>query len=217
MTYKINYPIWNCPKKIEAREQTIIITYKKLYKRKSIPKNRQYWTMSGSYEDHNQNPIEGEFNQLKKEKLITDNQFHAVDIDPNIISQNKKHYPYLNWHCGDFLETMKNYSINNDFDPAIINCDNVKLINKGIKYLASLLMFVEDNVENEVMVLSNLMLNHPYQKSQINSGQEMINILLSIYDFLDNWEIFPYCYKYHGSGRKAQTWMGSLILMKKGK
>jgi len=214
MTYPLHYPTWNCPKKMEAREQTIILPYRELYKRQSIPKDKQYWTMSGSYEDSNHNPIKGEFHQVEEAGLISENQFHAIDIDSKIIEQNSSYYPNLNWHCGDFLETMKNYSIDSDFNSAIINCDNVRLPARGIRYLAGLLMFVEDNVEDNVMVISNIMLSHPYQKSAIASGQEMIDLLSNVYHFANRWTAFPHCYKYHGSGKKSSTWMGSLIFVK---
>jgi len=218
MTYPTHYPVWNCPKKIEAREQTIILTYREFYQRESISEDKQYWTMSGSYEDDNHNPIEGEFHQLKNNMfLLKDSNFHAVDISSDIIQNNKKHYPNLNWHCGDFLDTMKEFSINNCFNAAIVNCDNVRLPGRGSVYLASLLMFLENNVEDEVMVVSNLMLNHPYHKSVVAEGQNIIDLLLPIYDFTEQWYTLPYCYKYHGSGTKAKTWMGSIIFIKKGK
>ena len=212
MTYSIHHPIWNCPKKIEAREQTIILPYQEFYGRKSIPKNKQYWTMSGSYENKHGDPIEGEFHQLKKSGLITDNQFHAVDINEGTISKNEKHYPNLNWYCSDFLTAMEECSIDGNFSPEIVNCDNVRMMEKGTRYLVNVLMFLRDN-SDKVMVISNLMLNSSYRKTVINTGQDMIDEILSIYD-LDVWNVFPYCYKYHGSGAKARTWMGSLVLIK---
>ncbi len=172
--------------------------------------------MSGSYEDHEGNAIEGEFHQIKKSGLILNkNQFHAIDINPYIVERNKYHYPDLNWYCGDFLQIMKDYFLNNYFNPQIINYDNVRLPEKGATYLASLLMFLENNIDGDLMVVSNLMLNHPYQKSLILEGQKIIDILFYFHDFNENWEVVPYCYKYHGSGTKAKTWMASIIFIKK--
>ncbi len=210
------YPIWSGPKKIEAREQTIIIPYKELFNRQSIPKDKQYWTMSGSYCKRNK-PIEGEFHQLEKAKLIKSNQFHAVDIEENIIKKNKEFYPNLNWYVGDFLKTMKEYSLSKKFNPAIINCDNVRLPEKGIAYLISLLMFIDNNVKGELMLISNLMLNNPYRRTVMSSGEDMLNLLYNNkhYTLNGHWSIFPYYYKYHGTGKRANTYMGSLIFVKK--
>jgi len=208
------YPLWNCPKKIEAREQSIILSYREFFNRQSIPKDKQYWTMCGSYDDHKGSPIKGEFHQLEKAGLISSNQFHAVDINLTIIEQNKKHYPKLNWYQGDFLKKMKNQCISGSFNPAIVNCDNVRLIGQGVPYLVSLLMFLEHNSDN-VMVVSNLMLNHPYHKSIISSGNDIIHKLIEFYNYSEKWKLFPYYYKYKGTGTKAKTWMGTLLFIKK--
>jgi len=210
------YPVWNGPKKILAREQTIILAYRDLFQRQSAPEDKQYWTMSGKY-SKGDIPIEGEFHQLEKAGLIKANQFHAIDIDENIINKNREHYPELNWHLGDFLETMKDYSLTNNFNPAIINCDNVRLPEKGIKYLSSIIMFVDHNVEGEIMLINNLMLNSPYRKTIMATGEDMLSMLFDndYFTLSNRWEVLPYCYKYHGTGKRANTWMGSLIFVRK--
>lgn len=213
---RTKYPVWNGPKKIEAREQTILLTYRNLLKRQSIPEGTEYWTMSGRYSKKGI-PIEGEFHQLEKAGLIKANQFNAIDIDKDIISRNKQFYPDLNWYQGDFLEIMKKRSLSHNFNPAIINCDNVRLPEKGIRYLASLIMFIDHNVEGELMLVNNLMLNSPYRKTVMATGEDMLNMLFNnnYFSLKNHWEVMPYYYKYHGTGKRAHTWMGSLILVKK--
>lgn len=208
------YPIWNCDKKIESREQSIIIAYRKFFKKQSILKNKQYWTMSGLYANYKNNPIKGEFHQIEEAGLIKDYQFNGVDINKETIDANKKFYPNLNWHHGDFLEVMKDSFINNNFNPAIINCDNVRLPKNGSLYLISLLMFIDNCINDELMVVSNLMLNNPYVKGIISPGEEILNFLLDGYDIPVHWKIHPYYYKYHGSGIQAKTWMGTILFIK---
>ena len=172
--------------------------------------------MSGKYSKGDL-PIEGEFHQIKKAGLIETSQFNAIDIDENIINKNKEFYPDLSWDVGDFLATIKDYSLSNNFNPAIINCDNVRLPEKGIKYLSSLMMFIDHNVEGELMLVNNLMLNSPYRKMIMATGEDMLNLLFNNNYFIpsNKWTVMPHYYKYHGTGKRAHTWMGSLIFLRK--
>jgi hypothetical protein len=210
------YPIWSCPKKLEAREQTIIETYRHLFNRSSIPTNTQYWTMSGAYFNKNKK-IEGECQQLVSAGLIKNKQYRGVDINKTIVFNNRKHYPNLKWYNGDFIETMRQENKSGRFNPAIINLDNVRQISTGIKNLISALMFLDYNVEGPLMLINNLMLNSPYRKTFIDSGDDMLSALFNnpYYKISDDWNILPAYYKYNGSGIRAKTYMGSIILYKK--
>lgn len=215
MTYQVHYPDWDCPKKKKARLNTIINIYQETMGIKQIPVDQQYWTFSGSYVGHNGMPIKGEFHQLEDYGLLLKNQFYAVDIDNKVVENNKKIYPELNFIHGDFLSVMKEYAIKNNFSPAIINCDNVRMVDFGVKYLISLLMFLEENSKNNVLVIANIMLNHPYRKSEIVKPQDVVDELLKNYYIGDSWDILPAVYVYDGTGKKSQTKMGSLVLLKK--
>ena len=78
-------------------------------------------------------------------------------------------------------------------------------------------MFIDHNVEGEIMVVNNLMLNSPYRKTVMSTGEDMLSMLFDndYFTLSDRWDVLPYCYKYHGTGKRAHTWMGSLIFVRK--
>jgi len=204
---------WDDPKKTEAREQSIILAYQNYFNKTSIPKNKQYWTMCGSHFNNN-GKIDGELGQLVQSNLITPDQFHGVDINADIIKSNKKYYPDVSWYQNDFIEAMKNSYINNSFNPAIINCDNVRMPKNAVKYLKKLLLFIDNNFFDELLLVANLMLTNPYRQKVESSGEEVIDKLINKYAFPDHWTIDSQYYKYSGTGKRSRTLMGSFIFVK---
>ncbi len=201
------------PKKIEARNQTIILPYRKFFSQ-SLPPEKQYWTMCSSYYDSN-GKTTGELHQLIEDGLISANQFYPVDINPDIIEKNKEYYPDINWICDDFIEAMKKASIEGNFNPGIINCDNVRQYKNAILYLKKLLYFIDNNVFGELLLISNLMLNNPYgDKSKKDLIDKVIKYLLKNYTVPDHWAIHPQYYEYNGTGNRSQTTLGSILFIK---
>ena len=201
------------PKKIESREQTIILPAQQIFG-KSLPPDKQYWAMCSSY-FNNEGKTTGELHQMLDAGLITSDQFYGVDNQQHIIDKNKEYYPDINWICNDFVKAMKKASIEGTFNPAIINLDNMRQYKKATKYLKKLLSFIDYNVFGELLVISNIMLNNPRGNHlKVDSIKIIVNYLLKIYSIPDHWTIYPQYYEYDGTGDRSRTIMGTLLFIK---
>ena len=107
-----------CPKKIEARHQTVIGAYQAIFLAK-LPKCKQYWTLCARQVDADGLLNGSELQQILEARLITERQFHGVDKDERIIELNRKHLPKAHWYCDNLYTVLSNAS---PFDPAIVNC-----------------------------------------------------------------------------------------------
>lgn len=206
--------VWDDPKKIASRKEAIILTYNEFFKRSSIQPNKQYWTMCGAYFDSKGTQLHGELGQLIESNLITPDQFHGVDREKSIIQKNQKLFPNIKWFHGDFKEIMGEFSIQNKFNPAIINYDGVMQPKFGSQYLKSILKFIDNNVHDQLLLITNFVLRSPYRKQIQFNPIDVINQLLKIYWFPDHWYIKPQAYTYEGSGKRSQSEMGMIIFVK---
>ena len=203
----INNSQWSKdPKKIESRKQTIILPYQKFFQQ-SIPLEKQYWTMCSSY-FNSEGKTTGELHQMLDAELITSDQFYGVDNNKEIIEKNKKYYPNINWIYDDFIEAMKKACFKGEFNPGIINLDNVRQYKKAVKYLKKLLYFIDYNVNGELLVVSNIMLNNPYvnSKTRKDSIDKIVDYLQKIYIIPDHWGIYPLYYEYKVTGNRSKTY-----------
>jgi len=205
---------WDCPKKIKSRIETIVVPYRHIYKRLCLPEGRQYWTICGAHFDE-QGKLDGEYGQLIKDGLISPHQFYGVDKEKSIIDKNREYYPSVKWLNGDFLEMMEEALIAGDFRPAIINFDNIRQKKFGAKELMQIMKMIDDQWYGDLLLSVNFVLNSPYRKSVIDSGNDVIDCLLSCYKIPDHWNLYPEYYLYHGSGSRSATWMGTFTFVKK--
>jgi len=205
-----------CPKKIESREQTIINTYRKHYKRDSIPNNTQYWTICGrcSYQP-NQLEQNCEPDQIIKSKLANPDQIHGVEIDPEIYKYNINSGINVNWYLGDFYETMVEFANNNNFNPAIINADLLHMPDHAATYLSKIMQFLS-HFDGQTMIVCNMV------KCICNSRNSDINDMiygLEKEPCFQNafskakWSFHNEYYWYNGTG-KTTTKMMTLIMFK---
>lgn len=209
---------WGCPKKIKARSETIISIYRNNYKRESIPINSQYWTMCGrcSHGDgilgQNVEP-----DQIIKSGLATSKQIHGVEIDLDVFQGNKSISCGINWHNGDFLETMRNYNEEREFRPAIVNADLVVMHKKASSYIAEIMRLLS-SVPGDILLISNIVLQYRSHESSIPEMVEALNKHRACMFALDaaNWSQGTHHYEYNGTG-KTRTKMGTIILAKSDK
>jgi len=205
----------DCPKKIEARNQTIIGAYESHYGRDQIPGDSQYWTICGrcSYEDGilEQNC---ELDQVAASGIASFDQMHGVEIDPEIFECNRKVNNGVNWHLGDFYETMVEYSNSNEFKPAIINVDMLLMPKHAASYFSKILMFLS-NFDHETMLIANFILEHRHLRSKT---VDFVRNLESAACFQcamqrSRWSFHNEYYWYNGTG-KTTTKMSGLIFLK---
>lgn len=207
---------WDNPKKVQSRQETIIQSCQQ-YIGPSLPENKQYWTLAGAYssDDHEMESSHLEMNQLIKAGIITEDQYHGVDISGEIIEKNRELYPNAHWHHGDFLETMKEFASTGEFNPGFINNDMVMQKYFGVKYLRNLMKFIDNNIHQSLVLTANFCLNNPYRKSyDIDEGQEIFEALKKWYCFPSHWLVKPRYYLYNGSGTRSNTWLGTFVFVK---
>lgn len=189
--------------KINARKENINL-YRKLTGNRSIPFDRQYWTLC------NIQPLTSgsEIVQLLKHKMIVKQQFFGVDIDNAIIEQNKLWHPEATFVNGDWLEVIGKA----DFNPGMIyldatsfaDHDNAIRITVGTMLLCpkSTVMFV------------NLMMNDPRSRKKFSSDTLIEKIQCKIpRRELEKWEHEVVNYEY---SMTRQTTMRTFVFHKKG-
>ena len=204
---------WGSDVKKDSRQATIINSYREFFGT-SIPLNKQYWTMCGSYFDEDENLVEGEMNQLFENEIIDPQQFHGVDIEAEIIKKNKKLFPEINWFNGDFLETMKEVCLDGNFKPGIIHYDGVYQPRFGMEYIKRILRFLDYNYLDEVLLITNMVLSNPYNNISYTMFESLM-FLFSIYNLPDHWSVKPQVYMYPGSSRSSHCVLGIMNFIKK--
>ena len=215
---------YSCPKKQEARQETIINLYHQ-YFQTSLPKEKQYWTMCGTH-GHDGVFAEGsELGQILHEKLITPDQFFGVDNNPSIIDNNKLSYPGVNWICDDFFVAMKKQNKYFYYNPGIVNADFISMPHKSISITSQIMYFLDDIKCHNVMLISNMMLVNPHDRGgdYIRKTKADSNKVIRLFEKNEifdtvwrngNWKIHPENYKYGGTGEKSRTTMGTFIFIK---
>lgn len=213
---QLNMHYGACPKKLEARFQTIIKSYRDHYKIQSIPKNTQYWSICGrcSYEmgkmEENCEP-----DQLIKSKLIQPNQFYGIEINPDIYQFNMASNNKIHWFLGDFYDQMVEYSNHNNFNPSIVNADMLLMPKYGAEYFSRIMHFLTTSTK-KVMLVGNFIAEHRHFRfgiKDIVSGlQKESCFQFSMYN--GDWKFNSEYYWYNGTG-KTTTKMLTLIIHKK--
>jgi hypothetical protein len=205
-----------CPKKLEARFQTIISTYRNHYKKNSIPKGTQYWSICGrcSYKigqiEENCEP-----DQLIKAQFIKPEQFYGVEINPEIHEFNKNSDSKMYWFLGDFYEQMVEFSNHNKFNPSIVNADMLLMPKCGVEYLSKIMHFLTSIKTVPIMLVGNFIMK---TRQHVASPIDIVRGLEKEPLFQDSmnskkWQIHPMFYTYNGTG-KTRTKMGTVILFK---
>ena len=223
MTHLPNFS--HCPKKYQARTDTVIDMYRR-YFGQSLPSDKQYWTMCSVNNNGNNIIAHSELGQILDSKLIGLHQYYGVDIESDIIEGNRKAEPNTNWICGDFLDTMKCYYKNNNFNPAIINADFISMSKKAAVITSQIMSFIEEIDIKNVLLIANVMLTNPHArggqflKSPLNF-EKMISEMESqkAFEFAWSnrfWDMHDKVYCYSGTGSQSRTIMGSYIFYRKG-
>lgn len=212
----VAYSKWDSQKKKDSRDITIVGLFREIFGLNKIPKDSQYWTMCGAHFNAIDGKLDGEFMHLIKRGLITTEQFFGVDREEEIIDRNRELYPDVNWIHGDFLEVMKTYYHDKNFNPAIINYDGVMQPKFGAQYLRDILKFIDFNIPNELILVANFILTNPYsrnEKLKFTPGQT-VKALSDIYGFPKHWHPIDQLYSYLGSSINNVCNMGVIMFVK---
>jgi len=206
--------------KTEARLHTIINPYRTFFSY-SLPPNQQYWTMCSYVHDDNY-PQDTELGQILASNLITENQFHGVDLDPitynsNMDYKNKTNSP-IHLYNNDILDQMKSSYANGDFNPGIVNCDMMAEPRQAIDELFLDTFHFLTNVckDNKILLVANFISKLWFTNGK-KYGEDIIEILKSCQFFNTScfekkiWKISSSDYQYQW---KKNTPMVSILFFK---
>lgn len=197
-------------KKELAREDTIINMYRKLLGRKSLPKNKEYWTLCADCTQGN-----NEFSQVIKYRLIEPNQFCGVDSSQKIIKGNKKEHPESKWFAGDLYNVLGE---NVDFNPGIVNYDSMVMPMLALPYFTNILNLLNRRNIRNVLAICNMAISIR-SGSKRTSWEEVHDMLTGNAEFSriiqeGTWKIHDHIYEYEGSN-KRQTIMGTFFVYRR--
>jgi hypothetical protein len=213
----IKSQIWSSENKILARKETIIQSYRMLFNNQKLPDNLQYWSMCGNLTDNNGNlNIDSEYSQLINSGLISEDQFHGVEILDEIYQKNKLILPNVNIYHSDFFQAMNFAALNNKFYPGIINADLISTAQYAAETIAKILELVS-HIELPTMVIANIIIDLPYGKSEnkTKNVNKFFNFLKEEGRFQrcnHKWNHLDKCYSYAGNSDKTN--MSSYIFWK---
>lgn len=211
-----NYLNWSeSSKKQLAREDTILTAYRTLAGQWSIPSDKQYWSMCGQNVNEDGTPRDhGEYLHLLEEGLYRPDQFFGVEINP-VWHELNTHIKGPTWLSGDFYTQMVKYSNEDNFNPAIVNMDHIRMPKSGgAAYLAKILSLLTDLGIEDVMVVGNLLLKcYCYNHDYLEIPQTLLTHRLFA-PIRDKWTIHPEIYEYNGANEKVETAsrMGTILV-----
>lgn len=211
---KLNQKNWSCPKKLTARQETIINQYREHYGY-SLPIDAQYWSMAGQCATADGLPLIGcELDQVVSSGLITGNQFHGVEIQKDIFELNKLAYPDSHWYNDDFLDALMKSP---QFNPAIVNADLIQTPETGSLFIAKCLDFLSQ-FDRSIMFVSNFIIQmRHYGPKDGNYVIESLNRqpLFTHAMTHGSWVFDREFYTYGGTGSsRAKISMGTFIFKK---
>jgi len=222
-----NLPLfYSCPKKHEARFQTIIKQYRDNFGQ-ALPLEKQYWTMCGPHTNELGIFAQGsELDQVVRAKLISEDQFYGVDIQQEIIEKNRLAKPDVKWFHSDFLSKMKEYHHAGKFNPAIVNADLLHMKKIGTREASRILSFLTDCGQKDILFICNVMLTNPYSRKRLtpeeveDRGNSVIEEFKKCTAFRHawnsgSWKFFHSYYVYNGTGKRSKTVLSSFIFTKK--
>lgn len=214
---KLNEKNWSCPKKQQARLETILVQYR-LHFGNAVPADKQYWTICGQCADPDGEPLNGcEIWQLLEDGLIEPGQFHGVEINPAIHELNVRAFPEINWHHDDFYRAMVAAQDRGEFNPAVVNADLPKTPDGGAAYISKVMALLTATTK-EVMLVVNLITKSRYYPSK--DGGYIIERMSKMPQFKyavaeGKWDWGNQYYFYKGSGLKSKTHMATIVFIKK--
>jgi hypothetical protein len=209
-----------CPRKYEARLKTIIEPYRYKFG-KSIPEDKQYWTVAGpNYLDNGYISPGSELYQMIESGLITEEQFIGVNNVWEITEKNRKLNTKATFHFGDMLQVIED---EDDFRPSIINCDFTRLIKRSVIDIANLFYLLKQRDVEDCMIILNFPLVNAHNPNLEDidcdsAALRAIEIIKNYDRFTRSWNdkcsLYPEYYIYCGTGERSRTKMCSVIMFR---
>ena len=136
--------------------------------------------------------------------MITEDQFHGIDNNPNIIAANRIAYPNAHWYTGDFIWTLLREAPQ---QPAVINLDSMTRYKSTIGTMLNVMR----HRQGPCLMITNIV-------SMFRGVRDDQSVII---DYLEShpgwgetgeWELYPQAATYRNRG----TEMTSLITYHQG-
>ena len=214
----------SCPRKAQARLDTIINPYQELF-HKSIPINRQYWTLAGPcYDENGKLGTHSEIWQLTASGLIFTKQYCGVDNGLKIIEKNRIAAPTAKFIHGDFVKSMFIAAEDGTFQPSIIHADFTHLAKTSIVDTSNIIYLVDKLDLSDIMITCNFPYNNPYAGKLTEEIDHtwILKLFENNQRFNSSWnekwsiypKYYPKYYTYGGTGKNSNTTMITFIFIK---
>jgi len=214
--------VWNCPKKTQARKETIIDRYREMSGNHSIPQDRQYWAMCGQCTMEDGSPNDNsELGQMVSSGLITPEQFHGVEIVKETNDMNVAAYPDVNFYLGDFVSVLTSQYGTPGFNPAIINADMIAMKDKAVPFFTRILSVMsKPKVRGDLMVVCNLIRDFGCNLHH-QTVEEVVDKFCSDDRYAHameeaDWTVHHSVYDYYGTGKGSRTGLTTFVFYKRG-
>lgn len=188
-----------------ARNETVVRLYRE-YFGYALPSHKQYWTLAGKQVSSRcRLKPESELRQMLSTRLISEGQFHGVDLDPAFIRSNQRGAPKAHWYPGYFYDVLVAQYYAGVLNPGLVFFDSMRMPRAGSEELSSLLAFLSKF--NSLILVANFVLHRRFR--QRSSEEELFaNLVLHpqfIFALGQGWKLDKRAYRYYGSGALMST------------
>ena len=206
-----------CPRKYEARFQTITQAYRELFG-DVVPQEKQYWSMCALNACDGKISPSSELGQAMTYGLVSASQFYGVDVSHAVIAANRESCSEAHWICSDIIDAVYRYGRMKRLNPAIMNIDTMNMSAGAISLISRSMLALSEYDVHDVMVTGNVMLNNPHGVEWIDEREATLRAekvytklkrdsTLKAAWMYGGWNLHPGCYIYHGTGKHAITVM----------
>lgn len=224
MTTLPSFAHW--PKKILARENTIIAPWRQLSRSKSLPQKTHHLTLCGPVAPKTDSDALDELRHLSVSGLLDPTQFHGVEKEPAFHRSNlaavktmpASKRPLL--HHGDIVRVLDDGLRTKQISPSILNLDTLHGPRQALSMLANSITLL-NQCRNFVMVVWNVIIESRFHH-QVNRRPELDEALrdpkLNLFLEEGHWHRYSWpknnIYTYDGTGPDSKHTMTTLVWWK---
>jgi hypothetical protein len=205
MISKISIKEWSRSAKVQARAETVIESYRQFAGRTRIPDARQYLTLAGRVGD-----ADGSVNTACEALHVTHdalgvctrNQFIGVDIDGDIVEENRCLLPDFDWILATMATVIRHMVADGRCRPEIINFDHHHMPEAAFADFQTILPWIPEMQEPPRLVVFNFSLTNPYDGRRDWTDEKVAKMLSKSHVYREFREDYSAArqYAYAGSG-----------------
>ena len=220
-TLKPGQKQWGHPTKVAARQQTIIEPYRALFGKK-IPADLQYWTLCGELALGTDIQPNCELDHMVRAGIITPQQFHGVELNPDIHAVNTKAtrkapYNKAKLYQGEFTQVLDQALGEGLLAPGIVYLDTISEPKYGADMLSQTMAILNEAREQadncySTLLVWNIIIGHRRRNRHYSwdaVAKEVLRKGLTLSE--TGWQHYgEEVYSYPGTGRSCTT-MGTVV------